>query len=169
MSDSAFYQQDKDFSNWASDQPDNYNGAENCAEMHSNGYWNDGSCSLINMFVSAANSSTQYIFIDETKNWTEAQSYCREHYSDLALIKNMEDMNTLINPVPTSTAWIGLYRAAWKWVDGSNSSFRNWNEEPRLAKEDKCEFIESKLRKSNIPGLVIQIELKTSKRVSSWV
>ncbi|TNN46777.1 Aggrecan core protein [Liparis tanakae] len=60
--------------------------------------------------------------------WSEAQSYCREHHTDLASVRNLEEDQMLHNLVSAgSTAWIGLYRGRWKWSDGSDSSFRNWN------------------------------------------
>ena len=32
------------FTNWSPGQPDNYNGVEDCAEIRSNGLWNDANC-----------------------------------------------------------------------------------------------------------------------------
>ena len=66
--------------------------------------------------------------------WTEAQSYCREKYTDLATIENTEEMKKLINTVPdagdSSEVWIGLYsHVDWKWSDGFNKSgadYRMW-------------------------------------------
>uniref|UniRef100_A0A8C9RWZ6 C-type lectin domain-containing protein n=1 Tax=Scleropages formosus TaxID=113540 RepID=A0A8C9RWZ6_SCLFO len=60
-------------------------------------------------------------FVNMSKNWTEAQSYCRENYTDLTendLIHNMTRNGTCV--------WIGLYRDYWQWSDQRNSSFRYW-------------------------------------------
>ncbi|XP_037537970.1 L-selectin-like [Nematolebias whitei] len=52
----------------------------------------------------------QYHFVEENKNWTEAQQYCREIYSDLATVSNMTDMKRILNISAENTeAWIGLY------------------------------------------------------------
>uniref|UniRef100_UPI003AAF1552 L-selectin-like n=1 Tax=Centroberyx gerrardi TaxID=166262 RepID=UPI003AAF1552 len=81
----------------------------------------------------------QYHYVAEPKTWTEAQSYCREKYTDLATIDNMEEMNQLINTVQPFNdnlgVWIGLHRVIdWRW-SFSNASYypeggadyRNWN------------------------------------------
>ncbi|XP_044198481.1 snaclec stejaggregin-B subunit beta-1-like [Thunnus albacares] len=74
----------------------------------------------------------QYHFVDKPMNWTEAQTYCRETYTDLVTIENTEDMNQLINTVSSagnkSLVWIGLYRDPdINWSDGSDYSFTRWN------------------------------------------
>ncbi|XP_053272016.1 secretory phospholipase A2 receptor [Pleuronectes platessa] len=78
----------------------------------------------------------QYHFVSDVMNWTEAQSYCREKYTDLATIENTEEMKKLKDTVPaaghSSKVWIGLYsHIDWKWSDGFNQSgaeYRNWKE-----------------------------------------
>ncbi|XP_053272718.1 macrophage mannose receptor 1-like [Pleuronectes platessa] len=81
----------------------------------------------------------QYHFMSNAKTWTEAQSYCREKYTDLATIENTEEMKKLKDTVSaaghSSEVWIGLYsHIDWKWSDGFNQSgaeYRNWgNGEP---------------------------------------
>uniref|UniRef100_A0A4W6DXC8 C-type lectin domain-containing protein n=1 Tax=Lates calcarifer TaxID=8187 RepID=A0A4W6DXC8_LATCA len=86
----------------------------------------------------------QYHLVYELKTMTEAQSYCREKYTDLATIDNMEDMNLLtsmvdlsrmIYPTYSYLAWIGLYDDvnSWRWSLSDRSfytqeeaEFRNW-------------------------------------------
>nr|XP_046175958.1 macrophage mannose receptor 1-like [Oncorhynchus gorbuscha] len=81
----------------------------------------------------------QYHFVNMRKNWNEAQRYCRDKYTDLATIDNMEDMNRLINTVDSGyngSAWIGLYNGvnSWRWsledmdyYGEGEAEFRNWD------------------------------------------
>ncbi|XP_067436961.1 C-type mannose receptor 2-like [Thunnus thynnus] len=89
----------------------------------------------------------QYHFVAEPMNWTEAQTYCRETYTDLVTIENTEDMNQLINTVSSagynSQVWIGLYRVIdWKWSDGyrgSGAEYRSWaSSQPDSWANDLC-------------------------------
>uniref|UniRef100_A0A8C4GGP2 C-type lectin domain-containing protein n=1 Tax=Dicentrarchus labrax TaxID=13489 RepID=A0A8C4GGP2_DICLA len=67
---------------------------------------------------------TNFVFVNESKTWTEAQSYCREHYTDLASVRNQTENEQITGG---RDLWIGLYRDSWKWSDGSAHSFSNWN------------------------------------------
>ncbi|XP_047445545.1 macrophage mannose receptor 1-like [Mugil cephalus] len=64
----------------------------------------------------------QYHYVKDTKNWTEAQEYCRKNYTDLATVSNMTDMKRLIEESTgrKTEAWIGLNNRAdvnrtWHW------------------------------------------------------
>ncbi|KAL6484224.1 hypothetical protein MHYP_G00062690 [Metynnis hypsauchen] len=93
---------------------------------------------ITGFFTLASGSSLRYHFVNESRNWTEAQRYCREQYDDLATVQNMDDMNQLVASINGSyndSAWIGLYNIInpWRWsLDDCNSSgateltYTNW-------------------------------------------
>nr|XP_046237588.1 uncharacterized protein LOC124055038 [Scatophagus argus] len=79
-----------------------------------------------------------YVLIHtEPKTWFEAQAYCRERYTDLATINNIQDMSRVIDKMENYffDFWIGLYEdvITWRWSrpdegyygDG-DAEFRNW-------------------------------------------
>ncbi|XP_032439684.1 C-type mannose receptor 2-like [Xiphophorus hellerii] len=76
----------------------------------------------------------QFHYINENKNWTEAQQYCRENHTDLATVTNMKDMERLINisAGDQREAWIGLYdqthgTRTWYWsLPDVEFSETNW-------------------------------------------
>lgn len=60
---------------------------------------------------------------DIERTWGEAQTYCRQHYTDLATIRTKTENDVLNVPVPSDDyVWIGLFRDSWKWSDGTNVS-----------------------------------------------
>ncbi|XP_072514074.1 C-type mannose receptor 2-like [Salminus brasiliensis] len=74
-------------------------------------------------------NTERYVFINETKTWTEAQSYCREHHTDLVKVRNQTENQQICSVATYSKSdcvWIGLFNDAWKWSDQSHSSFRYW-------------------------------------------
>uniref|UniRef100_A0A3B3VKT4 C-type lectin domain-containing protein n=1 Tax=Poecilia latipinna TaxID=48699 RepID=A0A3B3VKT4_9TELE len=71
----------------------------------------------------------QFHYINEAKNWTEAQQYCREKHTDLVTVTNMKDMKRLINisAGDQSGAWIGLFsepefKRTWHWSQSEVSN-----------------------------------------------
>ncbi|KAG8008977.1 L-selectin [Nibea albiflora] len=94
----------------------------------------------------SSHAGRQYHFVYEPKTWTEAQSYCREKYTDLATIDSVQDMNILnsmvdLSKVTTTTwrnqIWIGLQvkRDSWMWslsnkgfYKHGETEFRNWQD-----------------------------------------
>ncbi|XP_073669581.1 C-type mannose receptor 2-like [Paramisgurnus dabryanus] len=83
-------------------------------------------------------SQRRYHHININMNWTEAQRYCRENYTDLATVNNMNDMNELMRRVKDSgvndnnlRVWIGLKNTSvhkWKWSMGHTVNYTNWKD-----------------------------------------
>ncbi|XP_035863064.1 C-type mannose receptor 2-like [Sander lucioperca] len=62
--------------------------------------------------------------------WLDAQSYCREHHTDLISgVKQLKDFKTQHPNAANRIFWIGLFRDCWSWSDGSSFSFRSWDDE----------------------------------------
>nr|XP_055047275.1 macrophage mannose receptor 1-like isoform X2 [Misgurnus anguillicaudatus] len=74
----------------------------------------------------------RYHHINMKMTWTEAQKYCRENYTDLATVNNINDMNQLMKSVNnslTTYVFIGLNRLSvykWKWSLGDPVKYTNW-------------------------------------------
>nr|XP_055057224.1 macrophage mannose receptor 1-like [Misgurnus anguillicaudatus] len=107
---------------WATGRPT----GQDCV-FFANNVWYDNACQNHYHFV-CYNDSTGYIRIYVWKNWTDAQSYCRQYHTDLATVHNSEEQKQLYAAVgdPWAWVWIGLYRESWQWSDQWNLTFRNW-------------------------------------------
>ncbi|KAJ8394938.1 hypothetical protein AAFF_G00040610 [Aldrovandia affinis] len=130
-----------EFRNWESGRPEHIGSQRHCAFMQITGTWFDVPCdaSSSRRFIcyDEGDAAQRYILIEEMKNWTEAQSYCRENHTDLASARNQTEnqeikqiikLNTPRNSVTGNNSstypWIGLFRESWKWwSEQSNSSY----------------------------------------------
>ncbi|KAM4714639.1 macrophage mannose receptor 1-like [Anableps anableps] len=132
LNDSSFYgKTESTFKNWDDGEPTNTAGRENCVALHySTGKWHDYDCKTLFPFVCYNGTICGrpcLVMVNILKTWTEAQTYCRETYIDLASISNwkVNDHIRQLGELFRSNVWIGLYREKL-WSDGSTSLFQNW-------------------------------------------
>ncbi|XP_040887292.1 macrophage mannose receptor 1-like [Toxotes jaculatrix] len=123
--------------NWATGEPNNKDAPENCVRMDIKEdkaqKWVDVPCSANNTFIcyNATNElGIKFHFINMTLSWQKAQNYCRENYTDLVSgLHQLNDSKFKNLTQPKAQLWIGLFRNNWMWSDGSNFSFRDWDQE----------------------------------------
>ena len=83
--------------------------------------------------------NVKFIRINTNMTWTEAQSYCRANYTDLASVRNETENQKVAELMdPGEIVWIGLFRDYWKWSDGSDSSLRYWEEGQPTDTSHRC-------------------------------
>ncbi|XP_067383963.1 macrophage mannose receptor 1-like isoform X2 [Channa argus] len=113
---------------WSSGEPNNLNSKEQCTQIY-NGLWFDQNCedSLFSVCSNVSGSNVKFVLVTTSMTWTQAQTYCRTHYTDLASVRNQNENQNILGLVPSGQrVWIGLFRDSWKWFDGSSSSFMYW-------------------------------------------
>ncbi|XP_051959871.1 C-type mannose receptor 2-like isoform X2 [Xyrauchen texanus] len=133
LEDNDFYQEgERDFRNWYH-EPNNAGGKEFCVSMDKDGNWFDVQCENMLTFIcydGRQNISQRYILVPQYKTWTEAQSYCREMYTDLASARNETEHQYILSIYTNyyyyyGNVWIGLHRN-FLWSDQSIFSFTYW-------------------------------------------
>ncbi|KAF7704807.1 C-type lectin 1-like isoform X2 [Silurus meridionalis] len=94
-------------------------------------------------FDETKTGSDRYIYIDDSVEWTDAQTYCRQYYTDLASAKD-ENENSLIQSIISGRTWIGLIKDGWKWVDQTNFSYVTWisGEPNNYWENENCGYLE---------------------------
>lgn len=103
--------------------------------------------------------SQRYHFINIRKNWTEAQRFCRENYTDLATVNNADEMNSLFKTITNVSydVYIGLYRSEvfrWHWSlpdSYSEETFQNWKDkQPDVKNNEGCAVMDNSGKWFNI-------------------
>uniref|UniRef100_A0A3B3CQH8 C-type lectin domain-containing protein n=1 Tax=Oryzias melastigma TaxID=30732 RepID=A0A3B3CQH8_ORYME len=98
-----------------------------------------------NVFYSTGSSSLKY-YLGDKMTWFDAQRYCRKNHTDLIsgpqleeLQKHNDNTENFIQVYDSTSVgnlkslstfnyiFIGLFRDAWTWSDGSSFFFRQWN------------------------------------------
>ncbi|XP_063042955.1 C-type mannose receptor 2-like [Engraulis encrasicolus] len=132
LADTNFYEgNEAEFRNWNDGEPNGWSMGQECVgtEKEGGGQWHDLRCPATLPFICYNGADSSLVLINEAKNWTEAQKYCREKHTDLASVRNQtenDQIRYLISGLRGVHVWIGLFRDAWEWSDGSSSSFRHW-------------------------------------------
>uniref|UniRef100_A0A8C3AE84 C-type lectin domain-containing protein n=1 Tax=Cyclopterus lumpus TaxID=8103 RepID=A0A8C3AE84_CYCLU len=70
---------------------------------------------------------SDYFYVTTKMNWTDAQQYCREKYSDLATLDSIDDVRRL--PDVIGLTWIGLRDdpQSWKYSMGNDTNSWRWS------------------------------------------
>uniref|UniRef100_A0A3Q1EDT7 C-type mannose receptor 2-like n=2 Tax=Acanthochromis polyacanthus TaxID=80966 RepID=A0A3Q1EDT7_9TELE len=125
----ADFNNNLDFSNWNSKEPNNLKSKQHCVAMSKHGLWFDWFCSRRHPAVCFnENGTSKYILVKSKMSWYQAKNYCSSNYTDLASVRNTSE-NSNIKSLLSNTTWIGLHRNFWSsWSDQTPATFTNWKE-----------------------------------------
>lgn len=74
-------------------------------------------------------AGAQLVYVNEAMDWFSAWSYCKEKFTDLTT--RWKDVQSLVSS--GEIAWVGcIAHPQIYWSDGSSSSFRYWDDFPKL-------------------------------------
>uniref|UniRef100_A0A8C6M0A5 C-type lectin domain-containing protein n=1 Tax=Nothobranchius furzeri TaxID=105023 RepID=A0A8C6M0A5_NOTFU len=133
LSDEDFYKNNEaTYTNWYPGQPDSIWYTEYCGNIYvDQGRWWDTPCDNL------LRGNVTFVLITNPMNWTDAQRYCRQHYTDLASVRNLSE-NAQIQKLITGSTWIGLYKNTWKWSNGPFFMYNYWQSSEPDGGDEKC-------------------------------
>ena len=146
------------YDNWSTNEPNNSGGNQNCAQVYSNGEWDDDYCANTRYFVcnyigiDETISTHNYIGINTEMTFDDAESYCRSTYgTSLATVTSDEENTAVYNEAVSKgiggSMWIGATDeetdGTWIWNDGNtgniNYYYNNWeSDEPNGGTSENC-------------------------------
>uniref|UniRef100_A0A087Y0N5 C-type lectin domain-containing protein n=1 Tax=Poecilia formosa TaxID=48698 RepID=A0A087Y0N5_POEFO len=115
------------------DQPD-----ELCVSFHYDGGWITERCPYGRYFLcykaTGSHANPEFVFGKEPLSWSDAQTYCRKNFIDLAIFKNDTDYQKIqVSTLGGYRHWIGLFRDPnLHWSDGSGVNFTSWDSAPTM-------------------------------------
>ncbi|KAJ4919689.1 hypothetical protein JOQ06_022368 [Pogonophryne albipinna] len=99
---------------------------------------------LLLLFAAVCGSTLRpsFHYYHELKTWREAQTFCREHHSDLATFRAGERFEDLFG----HNVWIGLFKntsdSEWKWSETDEiANFTNWAVGEPNHDDENCVFM----------------------------
>uniref|UniRef100_A0A8C6S7X3 C-type lectin domain-containing protein n=1 Tax=Neogobius melanostomus TaxID=47308 RepID=A0A8C6S7X3_9GOBI len=95
---------------------------------------------LSSVFISTVRSGSNpkvFHLTPDSLSWDDALTYCRTHYTDLAMIESAEE-NDAASAVVGGYNWIGLFRSTGKWSDNRTVTFTAWNYDSKTYYEPFC-------------------------------
>ncbi|KAK6466250.1 hypothetical protein HHUSO_G36581 [Huso huso] len=146
LNDAAWIGLYRDTQNWQWSNSDdviytNWRADLFCASVNSQGEWDDLVCSEKKAFMcfkETSNITARYTLIEEPRNWTEAQQYCREHHTDLVNIKSASENEDLIREHFSKKFPMDGVNMRWRKQDGEIFHKDVEEEDEEEEEEEKC-------------------------------
>ncbi|XP_040038176.2 aggrecan core protein isoform X3 [Gasterosteus aculeatus] len=102
-----------EYRNWENlldNEPDFYSFRQFCVNVGDKGRWWDDVCSIRYPFICYRGDQLdpEYVLVNLAMSWSDAQTYCREKFIDLATVRNETENNKIQRLVPVGN---------WAWID----------------------------------------------------
>ncbi|XP_054912878.1 C-type mannose receptor 2-like [Poeciliopsis prolifica] len=144
ITDPDFYRDgEAAFRNWKIEEPNNYQGKESCGVLMYSGEFADLECASTfrPICCDVQGHDASFVLLDQKMSWSAAQSFCRQHHSDMASVRSsaeLQHMKGLVQSSGEKAVWIGLHRNTWLWADGSNVTFSHWRPTEPNGSAENC-------------------------------
>ncbi|KAG9278088.1 C-type mannose receptor 2-like, partial [Astyanax mexicanus] len=126
------------YTNWNPGEPNGVVTDRWCGAIYKLGGWIDTSCTNMFKFICYSEPLGKFVLVKIASNWRDAETYCRQYYTNLATIhsdQEQQDVRDLLTD--SDIVWIGLGFDNWLWSDGSKTTFRYWHPgQPYSATDD---------------------------------